>query len=72
MLEFTWGARAEPEPEADREAEGEAEEEEAYTELGWVCVGVLWNVEGVGVMEDEEERLLIVDACGVVPVRVCA
>ncbi|KAI0658490.1 hypothetical protein C8Q70DRAFT_934064 [Cubamyces menziesii] len=72
-VEFKWagslfefaggGARAEADREVEGEAEGEAEEEEAYTELGWVCVGVLWNVEGVGVMEDEEERLLIVDAC---------
>ena len=28
-------------------------------------MGVLWNVDGVGVIEDEEERLLIVDVGGV-------
>ena len=34
-----------------------------YTEFGCVAVGVLWNVEGVGVMEEDEERLLIVVSC---------
>ena len=34
-----------------------------YTEFGCVAVGVLWNVEGVGVIEEDEERLLIVVSC---------